>query len=269
MRGSPHGISGRDLPAVGNPDGTTTTPPLWSHHVRSVSNRATYRAPPRWRLGSFHVNLCLLILLIMSIGGTLVTATGVESRTILLQSTFERLARRGEILMDHRPPPPVRELQRRQLLSTIVQSTRSASQDSPTAQTSMATPTSSESTTSSLEPSTTSTTTTDPDAESPSPPPRPFDTSLGANFTASCPNFFQQFLGSSEFLACLPFSLLLQVSRAMTLQRPGRKQTKVNVTTIRTPIHFSKPRKAVSVSPKLSMPRAMSTSILARVSCHD
>lgn len=45
------------------------------------------------------------------------------------------------------------------------------------------------------------------------PLPRPFDTSLGSNFTsASCPNFFSSFLGNSTFTSCLPLSLLLQVS---------------------------------------------------------
>lgn len=42
--------------------------------------------------------------------------------------------------------------------------------------------------------------------------PRPFDTSIGNNFTTqSCPNFFNEFLNNQTFLDCLPFSLLLQV----------------------------------------------------------
>lgn len=42
--------------------------------------------------------------------------------------------------------------------------------------------------------------------------PKPFDTSLGNNFTSpSCPAFFQNFLSNSTFQDCLPFSLLLQV----------------------------------------------------------
>lgn len=44
------------------------------------------------------------------------------------------------------------------------------------------------------------------------PLPRPFDTSLGNNFTTdSCPQFFNDFLTNQTFLDCLPFSLLLQV----------------------------------------------------------
>jgi hypothetical protein len=43
--------------------------------------------------------------------------------------------------------------------------------------------------------------------------PRPFDTSIGNNFTeSSCPQFFNNFLSNSTFQECLPFSMLLQVS---------------------------------------------------------
>lgn len=45
--------------------------------------------------------------------------------------------------------------------------------------------------------------------------PRPFDTSLGNNFTApSCPVFFNNFLNDPTFEACHPASLLLQVRTA-------------------------------------------------------
>jgi len=43
--------------------------------------------------------------------------------------------------------------------------------------------------------------------------PRPFDSSIGNNFTEpSCPQFFNDFLSNDTFRECLPFSLLLQVS---------------------------------------------------------
>lgn len=43
--------------------------------------------------------------------------------------------------------------------------------------------------------------------------PRPFDSNIGNNFTtASCPAFFDRFLGHGSFIQCLPLSLLLQVS---------------------------------------------------------
>lgn len=47
------------------------------------------------------------------------------------------------------------------------------------------------------------------------PIPRPFDTSLGSNFTAqSCPDFFSSFLNNSTFTSCTPVSLLLQNSNS-------------------------------------------------------
>lgn len=43
--------------------------------------------------------------------------------------------------------------------------------------------------------------------------PRPFDSSLGNNFTSTtCPSFFNHFLNNQTFKDCLPLSLLLQVS---------------------------------------------------------
>jgi hypothetical protein len=43
--------------------------------------------------------------------------------------------------------------------------------------------------------------------------PRPFDSSIGNNFTQpSCPQFFNSFLSNTTFQECLPFSMLLQVS---------------------------------------------------------
>lgn len=49
--------------------------------------------------------------------------------------------------------------------------------------------------------------------------PRPFDSSLGNNFTSpSCPAFFNSFLSNKTFQDCLPFSLLLQVRLRSTLK---------------------------------------------------
>ncbi|KAF2172237.1 hypothetical protein M409DRAFT_17475 [Zasmidium cellare ATCC 36951] len=45
--------------------------------------------------------------------------------------------------------------------------------------------------------------------------PRPFDTSLGNNFTSTtCPTFFSSFLNNQTFKNCLPLSLLLQTSNS-------------------------------------------------------
>ncbi|GAA6022252.1 hypothetical protein JCM11491_001682 [Sporobolomyces phaffii] len=43
--------------------------------------------------------------------------------------------------------------------------------------------------------------------------PRPFDSTLGTNFTSTaCPSFFATFLADPEFISCAPFSLLLGTS---------------------------------------------------------
>lgn len=43
--------------------------------------------------------------------------------------------------------------------------------------------------------------------------PRPFDSSIGNNFTQpSCPEFFNSFLSNTTFQECLPFSMLLKVN---------------------------------------------------------
>lgn len=49
--------------------------------------------------------------------------------------------------------------------------------------------------------------------------PRPFDSSIGTNFTSTtCPDFFNDFLSNPTFNECLPFSLLLQVSELVCLE---------------------------------------------------
>jgi len=51
--------------------------------------------------------------------------------------------------------------------------------------------------------------------------PRPFDSSIGNNFTEpSCPQFFNDFLSNDTFQECLPFSLLLQVSKQLSPLSP-------------------------------------------------
>ncbi|MCJ1283709.1 hypothetical protein MMC26_003040 [Xylographa opegraphella] len=55
------------------------------------------------------------------------------------------------------------------------------------------------------------------------PLPKPFDSSLGSNFTSSsCPAFFDSFLKNATFTSCLPFSLLLQVRCSSSPPFPPR-----------------------------------------------
>ena len=150
----------------------------------------------------------------------------------ILESTLEKLARRGEILIDRSPPPDMSHLQRRQDEggSPFGTSTKGSAGTPPPPSTSAkgvssmdSTPATPESTheaspesTEALTPTSSSAATstglaTDPSATS---LPTPFDTSLGANFTSqTCPEFFQTFLANKQFQQCLPFSQLLQVSR--------------------------------------------------------
>lgn len=132
---------------------------------------------------------------------------------------FARLARRGEILVDRPPSAPV-PIQRRQggdlfdtATSTSTKSSSSSSSRAVSTYSTTATPLPSTVTApSSNSGSSTATVITAPESTN-VPLPRPFDTSLGSNFTsADCPNFFSSFLGNSTFTSCLPLSLLLQVS---------------------------------------------------------
>ena len=180
----------------------------------------------RWRF----VPLVLLRLsLIVLALGAVAQVDAMDDAGVLLQSTLDRLARRGEILVDHRPPPTPMSLQRRQLFSTPDTTSSSSSSlsrsttDASTSTTSPPRPSSSgsSSSSSSTNPSSTSTVSTDPNPGENAPLPTAFDTSLGANFSSnSCPEFFRQSLNNNEFRACLPFSLLLQVGDVVFLSLP-------------------------------------------------
>lgn len=118
------------------------------------------------------------------------------------------LALDGPLLVDHRTPPAPRMwLEKRADTLFSIDPSGDDVQPSSTRATSSsesATATSSESLTFATE------------TETPSPLPQPFDTSLGSNFTSeSCPTFFKTFLSDPNFQSCLPFSLLLQVSRSI------------------------------------------------------
>lgn len=58
--------------------------------------------------------------------------------------------------------------------------------------------------------------TSSPEIPTPTGPlPRPFDGGFGTNYTQqSCPTFLRSMLNNETFSACLPLSLLLQVSNA-------------------------------------------------------
>lgn len=57
--------------------------------------------------------------------------------------------------------------------------------------------------------------------------PQAFDTSIGNNFTtSSCPAFFNNFLDDPVFQNCTPFSLLLQVSPAKSMNPTHAKSSR-------------------------------------------
>jgi len=89
--------------------------------------------------------------------------------------------------------------------------------------------------------------------------PRPFDSSLGNNFTEpSCPQFFNDFLSNDTFQECLPFSLLLKVSSRSFLILPlpetmtNSRNTDIQLFFHSSPISFiSYPRPRRNMPPPL------------------
>lgn len=150
-------------------------------------------------------------------------------------SQFRRLARRGEIAIDRRAPPPRPTIQQRQenadpfgSIAAPLATPTSESEGSATASSSatdsaisiqstfIVTPTNTISATAtSTGNATSSVETASATAGPPSALPSPFDTSLGSNFTSQgCPNFFNAFLKNATFQDCHPTSLLLQNSNS-------------------------------------------------------
>ncbi|KAI4121632.1 MAG: hypothetical protein LQ347_006790, partial [Umbilicaria vellea] len=183
-----------------------------SHDMRPRPGRR--RCPTTEPLTIFLIILSTILLL-----STLCTpAAAIEVPAQFRRGpAFARLARRGEILID-RPPCEHVPIQRRQggdpFDTGTATSTRSSSPSSlrdVSTYSTTATPLPSTATAPfSSSASSTGTVMTAP-ASTNVPLPRPFDTSLGSNFTSpDCPNFFSSFLGNSTFTSCLPLSLLLQ-----------------------------------------------------------
>jgi len=111
------------------------------------------------------------------------------------------------LMYDRSPPPPIpMRPHRRQETASSPSSTATSSRHHDGSHSS--TPSSSSSSSLSAETSLNTATPTDQTSL-----PRPFDSSLGNNFTSpSCPEFFDAFLANASFKDCLPLSMLLQVS---------------------------------------------------------
>lgn len=125
--------------------------------------------------------------------------------------TLQALTDSGTLLIDQRPPPleAIRKRQGSGAAPSNASSTPGSSgSGTPIASSTVAAP----STTNGAS----STQTSDP-----LPLPSPFDSFLDTNFTApSCPQFINGFLSNATFKSCLPFSLLLTVSRSLELLAP-------------------------------------------------
>jgi hypothetical protein len=201
-----------------------------------------YSHPHRPRPGrrrnqlAFYPNSIITILIITI---TLLTPTLARDVRIPYQeyenSLFRLLARRGELAIDRRDPPPRPAIQRRQDNADPFGSTaapletptsKSASVPSTTdtntiitpQSTLVATPTSTITEGATVTPAsntTASVASASSSVNASSPLPSPFDTSLGSNFTfQSCPDFFNGFLNNATFKDCHPTSLLLQNSHS-------------------------------------------------------
>ena len=192
-----------------------------SHNIKPGRRRlGLHRCKP----GSWTWILTLLVL------ATVCGISDAENDRKRYEAEFELsdLAHRGGILIDTRPVPRVgkRELRffPRQDGSLFGSTTATPVSTSGVAPASTASSSAASVPSTSAEPSSVSSASSSstPTASSPlmtastvptnQPLPRPFDTSLGSNFTSSsCPAFFDSFLNNATFSSCLPFSLLLQV----------------------------------------------------------
>lgn len=118
-----------------------------------------------------------------------------------------------EILLDHSPRPmiPYGNIEKRQDLFNSLQPTSGGSSTRRLSFGATATAIPSSSSASSFSPT----------ASAPTPDstvttlPKPFDGGFGTNYTqSSCPTFLKAFSTNATFISCLPFSLLLQVSKS-------------------------------------------------------
>jgi len=182
-----------------------------------------------------------LILLILILTFSLLTPTLARDEEVPYEEynspLFHQLARRGEIAIDQRAPPPRPAIEQRQdngdpfgsaaapLATPSSRTGQSAAasptdtKSAPTIQTTLVvTPTTTTIVSGSVLPTGNATVSIATASSSPGPPsplPSPFDTSLGSNFTSrACPGFFDDFLRNATFKACHPTSLLLQNSNS-------------------------------------------------------
>ncbi len=190
-----------------------------SHITRPVGRRRTLGI---W-FGSLHLTLAYVLL------SAILTFSAQAATTVVTAQDGQHHQRAGngrlaqhdeEIIWDRSPPPriPSVNLEKRQDLFVASLKASSASGKQTTSPsrrlsfdaTATANPTSSSSGSSAS--ATTSGSTSDPIVAS---LPKPFDGGFGTNYTQqTCPAFLKSFSTNQTFISCLPFSLLLQVSKS-------------------------------------------------------
>ncbi len=130
-----------------------------------------------------------------------------------LESTLERLARGGIILVDQSPPPVLA----RQWAADPVPEPETDDLKPRAAVAASTTLVTSISSSSTVASSTTTSSIAADTTDSASPLPSPFDSGFSNNITSDCQSFMTSMLSNATFKTCLPFSLLLQVRPAPVL----------------------------------------------------
>jgi hypothetical protein len=221
-----HSMMGRDLFAAMYPDPDRPRPG---------------RRRPQLQILPILPSGTTLIVLVLIVTFTLLTPTLARDVQVPYEEynspLFHQLARRGEIAIDRRAPPPRPAIKQRQdngdpfgsaaaPLATPTSRTEGSAaassidtESAPTIQTTLVvTPTTTSMVSGSVTVSGNATVSIATASSSPgpsSPLPSPFDTSLGSNFTSqACPGFFDDFLRNATFKECHPTSLLLQNSNS-------------------------------------------------------
>lgn len=183
-----------------------------NHISRPAGRRRNRGIGFRYLQLSIYALLCAI--LILSAGGAAAAAgTTVQPRQYGPSARKLGATQEEEILLDHSPQPmiPYGNIEKRQDLFNSLQTTSGGSSTRRLSFDATAT----------AIPSSSSTPSSSPTASTPTPVattttlPKPFDGGFGTNYTqSSCPTFLKAFSTNTTFISCLPFSLLLQVSKS-------------------------------------------------------
>lgn len=182
-----------------------------NHISRPAGRRRNRGIGFRYLQLSFYALLCALLLILSARGAA--ADTTVQPRQHGPSARNLGATQEEEILLDHSPQPmtPYGNIGKRQDLFNSLQPTSGGSSTRRLSFGATAT----------AIPSSSSASSSSPTASAPTPEsttttlPKPFDGGFGTNYTQlSCPTFLKAFSTNATFISCLPFSLLLQVSKS-------------------------------------------------------